>query len=78
MIKSMGLALTFGVLFDAFIVRLALIPAIMKLMGHATWYLPKWLDKIIPNVDIEGHKLSEKLSEQNENVSAQGNKLKTY
>ncbi|MEC0304822.1 MMPL family transporter [Terribacillus saccharophilus] len=64
MIKSMGLALTFGVLFDAFIVRLALIPAIMKLMGHATWYLPKWLDKIIPNVDIEGHKLSEKLREQ--------------
>lgn len=65
MIKSMGLALTFGVLFDAFIVRLAIIPAVMKLMGHAAWYLPKWLDKIIPNVDLEGHELSEKLSEQN-------------
>lgn len=57
MIKSMGLALTFGVLFDAFIVRLTLIPALMKITGHSTWYLPKWLDKIIPNVDIEGHNL---------------------
>ncbi|MFS0562742.1 MMPL family transporter [Terribacillus sp. 179-K 1B1 HS] len=57
MIKSIGLALTFGVLFDAFIVRMTIIPSLMKVMGHATWYLPKWLDRIIPNVDIEGHKL---------------------
>ncbi|MFP7494718.1 MMPL family transporter [Terribacillus saccharophilus] len=70
MIKSMGLALTFGVLFDAFIVRLAIIPAVMKLLGHATWYLPKWLDRIIPNVDIEGHKLSEKLNEQQHTSSS--------
>ncbi|MEC1337733.1 MMPL family transporter [Bacillus velezensis] len=59
MIKSMGLAMTFGVLFDAFIVRMTIIPSVMKLMGHAAWYLPKWLDKIIPNVDIEGHKLTQ-------------------
>ncbi|MDL0428108.1 MMPL family transporter [Bacillus amyloliquefaciens] len=58
-IKSMGLAMTFGVLFDAFIVRMTIIPSVMKLMGHAAWYLPKWLDKIIPNVDIEGHKLTQ-------------------
>ncbi|MCP1462093.1 MMPL family transporter [Bacillus amyloliquefaciens] len=58
-IKSMGLAMTFGVLFDAFIVRMTIIPSAMKLMGHAAWYLPKWLDKIIPNVDIEGHKLTQ-------------------
>ncbi|MBZ5519394.1 MMPL family transporter [Bacillus sp. KS1] len=59
MIKSMGLAMTFGVLFDAFIVRMTIIPSVMKLMGHAAWYLPKWLDKIIPNVDIEGHKATQ-------------------
>lgn len=70
MIKSMGLALAFGVLFDAFIVRLALIPALMKLMGHSTWYLPRWLNKIIPDVDIEGHKLTEQLKEKhNKNLN---------
>ncbi len=54
MIKSMGLALAFGVAFDAFIVRMTLVPAAMQLMGDKAWYLPKWLDKILPNVDIEG------------------------
>lgn len=53
-IKSMGFALTFGVLFDAFIVRMTIVPAVMSLMGNAAWYLPKWLDKILPNIDVEG------------------------
>ncbi|MFE4708657.1 MMPL family transporter [Peribacillus simplex] len=53
-LKSMGLALTFGVLFDAFIVRMAIVPAVMTLLGNSAWYLPKWLDKILPNIDIEG------------------------
>lgn len=60
-IKAMGLALTFGVLFDAFIVRMTIIPSVMKLMGNAAWYLPKWLDKVIPNVDIEGHQLTQEI-----------------
>lgn len=64
MIKSMGLALAFGVLFDAFVVRLTIIPGLMILMGKASWYLPKWLDKIIPDVDIEGHKLNEVLEKE--------------
>ncbi|GGH83290.1 membrane protein YdfJ [Pullulanibacillus pueri] len=54
MIKSMGMAFTFGVFFDAFIVRMTIVPAVMTLMGDAAWYLPKWLDKILPNFDIEG------------------------
>ncbi|TWT25763.1 MMPL family transporter [Planomicrobium sp. CPCC 101110] len=53
-IKQMGLALTFGVLFDAFVVRLTIVPAVMTLMGKSSWYLPKWLDRILPNIDIEG------------------------
>ncbi|MFD0771293.1 MMPL family transporter [Bacillus sp. CGMCC 1.60114] len=53
-VKSMGLALTFGVFFDAFVVRLTIVPAVMTLMGKSAWYLPKWLDKILPNIDIEG------------------------
>ncbi|WP_053385603.1 MMPL family transporter [Leucobacter japonicus] len=54
MIKSMGLGLALGVLFDAFIVRMLLVPALMHLVGRGAWWLPKWLDRIIPNVDVEG------------------------
>ena len=57
MIQSIGFALAFGVLVDAFVVRLLLIPAIMHLMGEAAWWMPKWLDKILPNIDVEGSKL---------------------
>lgn len=56
-IKSMGLAMTFGVIFDAFIVRMTIVPSVMKLLGHKAWYLPKWLNKGMPNVDIEGQGL---------------------
>lgn len=60
-IKSIGLALTFGVLFDAFVVRMAIVPAVMIIMGKYAWYLPKWLDKILPNVDIEGQSFMEEM-----------------
>ncbi|EZX19620.1 hypothetical protein V070_02148, partial [Staphylococcus aureus C0673] len=59
MIKSMGIALAFGVLFDAFIVRMTIIPALTKLFGRASWYIPNWLNAILPKIDIEGHALSE-------------------
>ena len=42
---------------DAFVVRLALMPALMHLFGDAAWWLPKWLDRIMPNVDVEGSAL---------------------
>ncbi|MBC1230597.1 MMPL family transporter [Listeria booriae] len=60
MIKSIGIALGFGVLFDAFVVRLTIIPALTKLFGKGSWYMPKWLDKILPSLDIEGHHLKDK------------------
>ena len=53
-IKSMGLGLALGVLFDAFIVRMLLMPAIMHVLGGSAWWLPKWLDRIVPDVDVEG------------------------
>jgi RND superfamily putative drug exporter len=56
-IKSMGFALAVAVFFDAFVVRMALIPALMYLLGEKAWYLPKWLDRILPNVDVEGEQL---------------------
>ncbi|GAB6986566.1 MMPL family transporter [Nocardioides pyridinolyticus] len=56
-IKSMGFALAVAVLFDAFVVRMALIPALMYLLGEKAWWLPRWLDRLLPNVDVEGEKL---------------------
>ena len=64
MTKVIGLALTFGVLFDAFIVRMMIVPAVMILMGKAAWYMPKWLDKILPNIDIEGESIMKELEKE--------------
>ncbi|MET1042587.1 MAG: MMPL family transporter [Microbacteriaceae bacterium] len=56
-IRTMGFGLAFGVLVDAFVVRMLLIPAVMHLMGESAWWLPKWLDRILPDVDVEGASL---------------------
>lgn len=56
-IKSIGLVLAIGVLADAFIVRMTLVPAVMKLLGSRAWWLPGWLERHLPNVDIEGASL---------------------
>ncbi|KAA0923945.1 MMPL family transporter [Rhodococcus sp. ANT_H53B] len=56
-IKSIGFALAAAVFFDAFVVRMVLIPSVMALLGDKAWWLPKWLDKVLPDVDIEGAKL---------------------
>ena len=53
-VKMMGVGLAVAVFLDATIVRLVLVPATMRLMGDANWWLPKWLDRILPNLDIEG------------------------
>lgn len=65
MIASIGFALAAGVLFDAFIVRMTLIPALMYLLGKKAWWFPKWLDKIIPDLDVEGTKLEEEAEREN-------------
>jgi RND superfamily putative drug exporter len=57
-LKSIGLSLAFGVLADAFLVRLTLVPAVMTLMGKAAWWLPKRLDGVVPHLDIEGERLA--------------------
>ncbi|MDP3892631.1 MMPL family transporter, partial [Nocardioides sp.] len=56
-IRSMGFALAVAVIFDAFVVRMALIPALMYLMGERAWWLPRWLDRLLPDVDVEGESL---------------------
>ncbi|RZU64626.1 RND superfamily putative drug exporter [Microterricola gilva] len=56
-IKGIAFALAIGVFFDAFLVRMTLVPAAMALAGKAAWYLPKWLGRLLPNVDVEGESL---------------------
>jgi len=58
-IKSIGLSLTVGVLVDAFLVRMTLVPALLALLGHRAWWIPAWLDRVLPNVDIEGARLTQ-------------------
>ncbi|MGW2018164.1 MMPL family transporter [Streptomyces sp. NPDC001927] len=57
MIKMIGFGLAVAVLFDAFVVRMAIVPAVLALLGHKAWWLPKWLDRALPNVDVEGEAL---------------------
>jgi RND superfamily putative drug exporter len=57
-IKSIGLSLAVGVLADAFIVRMTLVPAVMALLGKRAWALPKRLERVVPDVDIEGEQLA--------------------
>jgi RND superfamily putative drug exporter len=57
MIKMIGFGLAIAVLFDAFVVRMAIVPAVLALLGHRAWWLPKWLDRALPNVDVEGEGL---------------------
>jgi RND superfamily putative drug exporter len=56
-IKSVGFTLAFGILADAFLVRMTLIPAVLKLVGARAWWLPGWLDRLLPRVDLEGQAL---------------------
>jgi RND superfamily putative drug exporter len=57
MVKMIGFGLAIAVLFDAFVVRMALVPAVLALLGKRAWWLPKWLDRALPNVDVEGEGL---------------------
>jgi RND superfamily putative drug exporter len=54
-VKLMGTGLATAILLDATIVRMLLVPATMELLGDRNWWLPRWLDRILPNIDVEGH-----------------------
>ncbi|GAA2235818.1 MMPL family transporter [Herbiconiux moechotypicola] len=63
-IKAIALALAVGVAVDAFLVRMTLVPAVMALLGRRAWYLPRWLDRVLPNVDVEGESLRGHIEER--------------
>ncbi|WP_327117668.1 MMPL family transporter [Streptomyces sp. NBC_01341] len=62
MIKMIGFSLAIAVFFDAFVVRMAIVPAVLALLGRRAWWLPRWLDRILPNVDVEGEGLRKDLT----------------
>lgn len=69
-IKSIGFALALGILVDAFLVRMTLVPAFMSLVGEKVWWLPQWLQRFLPNLDVEGAGLTRYLEEEPELESA--------
>lgn len=64
--KSIGFGLGMAILFDAIVVRMILVPAVMTLLGRAAWWLPRRLDRVLPDVDVEGEKLKYHLADQTE------------
>ncbi|MFG2654962.1 MMPL family transporter [Streptomyces sp. NPDC048425] len=70
MIKMMGFGLAIAVFFDAFVVRMAIVPAVLALLGKSAWWLPRWLDKLLPNMDVEGEKLHKSLAPSSSRAAA--------
>lgn len=64
MVKMIGFGLAIAVFFDAFLVRMAIVPAVLALLGKRAWWLPKWLDRALPNVDVEGEGLRAHAAEE--------------
>jgi RND superfamily putative drug exporter len=56
-VKAIAFGLAVGILVDAFLVRMTLVPAVLALLGRSAWWLPRWLDRLVPDLDVEGAKL---------------------
>ncbi|WP_425460983.1 hypothetical protein [Leekyejoonella antrihumi] len=69
--------MAFGVLVDVLVVRMAIVPAVMPLLGHSAWWLPRWLARVLPNVDVEGQSFHEFLNESKDTADDDGSSLVT-
>ncbi|MCY4671976.1 MAG: MMPL family transporter, partial [Rhodococcus sp.] len=74
-IMQIGLGLSFAVLFDAFVIRMTVVPAVMSLLGSRAWWFPSWLDRLVPNVDVEGEQLRALLADSKESSEPTSDKL---
>lgn len=70
MIRPIGFGLAFGIILDAFVVRMSLIPAALAIFGEKAWWIPAWLDKILPTVDVEGASIQQQAEEEAEVINA--------
>ncbi|QAY69374.1 MMPL family transporter [Xylanimonas protaetiae] len=61
-LKPIALGLAVGVAVDAFVVRMVLVPAVMALLGEHAWYIPRWLDRLLPHFDVEGEGITKELA----------------
>ncbi len=61
-LKPIALGLAVGILIDAFVVRMTLVPAVMALLGEKAWWMPRWLDRVLPRFDIEGEAVERELA----------------
>ena len=66
LVREIGFGLAFAVAIDAFVVRMTIVPAVMALLGRSAWWLPRWLDRLLPDMDVEGEKLRRRFSEVEE------------
>ena len=62
-VKEIGLGLAVAILVDATLIRMVLVPSVMELLGDANWWLPKWLDRILPRMQIEAEPLPAPIAE---------------
>ena len=60
-VKEIGLGLAAAVMLDAFVVRMTIVPAVLALLGKSAWWFPRWLDRAVPRLDIEGQTLENRL-----------------
>ena len=72
-IKMFGIGLSAAVLLDATVVRMVLVPATMSLIDKAAWWLPRWLDRLLPNLDVEGEHLMRRLHDADAGAGAGSN-----
>ncbi|RIQ35756.1 MMPL family transporter [Jiangella rhizosphaerae] len=64
-VRQIGFALAVAIAVDAFVVRMTMVPAVLALVGDRAWWLPRWLDRLLPDVDIEGARLTGAQEDQN-------------
>ena len=69
---GIGFALAVGVLVDALLVRMTLTPAVMHLLGEGAWWMPRWLDRILPDLDVEGAALERPGTKGETTATAEG------
>ena len=71
-VRQIGFALAVAIAVDAFVVRMTIVPAVLALVGERAWWLPRRLDRLLPNVDIEGARLTDALADENRRAVAVG------